>query len=206
MSDLRFDPSKAVTFDLTHGLVHLEGAPSRLLVPADALLALAKAAGGEPSAAFGAALGEAMGRRVASRLAAANGVGAATIEGVVEHLAGELALAGLGSLGLERWGRAMVLVVDQSPLGADGDALLEAALGGAIEAAAGRSVRSLLLGRDAVRARFLIGGKAGVDKVRGWLAEGASWGEALVRLHAGAAETKQSTESAAGADAARGDA
>ncbi len=52
MPDLRFDPSKAVTFDLTHGLVHLEGAPSRVLVPAEALLALAAAAGAEATAAF----------------------------------------------------------------------------------------------------------------------------------------------------------
>src|SRR5262245_38721231 len=115
MPDLRFDPSKAVTFDLSHGLVHLEGAPSRLLVPSDALVLLAKAAGPEAAAMFGRSLGEAMGRRVASRLAATEGVSSTPVEVVVDHLGGELALAGLGSLGLERWGRALVLVVDQSP-------------------------------------------------------------------------------------------
>jgi hypothetical protein len=109
------------------------------------------------------------------------------VDTVVEHLGGELALVGLGSLGLERWGRALVLVVDQSPLGAEGDGLLEALLEGALEAAAGRAVRALRLGRDAVRARFLIGGAAGVEKVRAWLAEGVPWGDALVRLHAPAA-------------------
>ncbi|MFT3774501.1 MAG: hypothetical protein QM820_54785 [Minicystis sp.] len=183
MSDLRFDPSKAVTFDLAHGLVHLEGAPSRLLVPADALAPLIEAAGPAAAAAFGRSIGEAMGRRVASRLHA-EGVGAAAVDVVVEHLGGELALTGLGSLGLERWGRALVLVVDQSPLGAGGDALLEAALAGAVETAAGRSVRALLLGRDGVRARFFVGGEAGTEKVKGWLAQGISWGDALVRLHA----------------------
>lgn len=188
MPDLRFDPSQAVTFDLQHGLVHLEGAPSRLLVPADALVGLAKAAGADAAATFGRALGEAMGRRVASRLAAGDGVRAASIEAVIEHLGGELALAGLGSLGLERWGRALVLVVDQSPLGADGDGVLAGALAGALEAAAGASVRALLLARDGVRARFLIGGSVGVDKVRAWLAEGVPWGEALVRLHAAASD------------------
>ena len=184
MPDLRFDPSQAVTFDLTHGLVHLEGAPSRVLVPADALVALARAAGPEAASAFGRSLGEAMGRRVATRLASVEGASAATIEAVVEHLGGELSLLGLGSLGLERWGRAMVLVVDQSPLGAGGDALLETALAAAVEGTAGRSARALLLGREAVRARFLIGSQAGVEKVRGWLGEGLSWGDALVRLHA----------------------
>lgn len=180
MPDLRFDPSKSVTFDLAHGLVHLEGAPARLLVPADALAALAAAAGPEAAAAFGRALGEAMGRRVAARLAA----GEAAVDVVVEHLGGELALVGLGSLGLERWGKALVLVVDQSPLGAGGDRLLEAALAAAVEAAAGRHVHAVLLGREGVRARFLLGGEAGMVKVRTWLAEGASWGDALVRLHA----------------------
>lgn len=184
MTDVRFDPSKAVTFDLAHGLVHLEGAPARLLVPADALGALAGAAGPEAASAFGRTLGEAMGRRVASRLATAEGVGAAAIDVVVDHLGGELALSGLGSLGLERWGRALVLVVDQSPLGAVGDALLEAALAGAVEAAAGKSVRTVLLGREGVRARFLVGGEAGAAKMKAWLAEGLAWGDALVRLHA----------------------
>lgn len=182
MPDLRFDPSKAVTFDLTHGLVHLEGAPSRVLVPAEALLSLARAAGAQASAAFAGSLGEIMGRRVASRLSE-QGVGAAAVEVVVEHLAGELALAGLGSLGLERWGRAVVLVVDQSPLGGPGDPLLEGVLAAAVAAAAGRTVHALRLGRDGVRARFLLSGRAGTDKVRAWLAEGIPWGEAIVRLH-----------------------
>jgi hypothetical protein len=180
MPDIRFDPSQSVTFDLAHGLVHLEGAPSRLLVPADALAALAGAAGPEAAATFGRALGEAMGRRVATRLAP----GEAAVDAVVEHLGGELALGGLGSLGLERWGKALVMVVDQSPLGAAGDLVLEAALGAAVEAAAGRRVCAVLLGREGVRARFLLGGEAGVTKVRAWLAAGASWGDALVRLHA----------------------
>src|SRR5262249_55758598 len=115
MSHVRFDPSKAVTFDLSHGLVHLEGAPSRLLVPAEALGALAAAAGAEATRAFGRTLGEALGRRAGGRLAEGGGLRGASADAVIEHLGGELALAGLGSLSLERWGRALVLVVDQSP-------------------------------------------------------------------------------------------
>lgn len=182
MPDLRFDPSKSVTFDLAHGLVHLEGAPARLLVPADALAVLAGAAGAEAAAAFGRSLGEAMGRRVAGRLG--DGLRAASVEVVVEHLGGELALAGLGSLALERWGRALVLVIDQSPLGEGGDALLAAALGAAIEVSASRSARVVRLGREGARARFFVGGEAGAAKIEVWIAEGVAWGEALVRLHA----------------------
>lgn len=186
MTDLRFDPSKAVTFDLAHGLVHLEGAPSRLLVPAEALGALARAAGPEAASAFGAAIGEAMGRRVAARLGE-GGAASASVDVVADHLGGELALAGLGSLGIERWGRALVLVVDQSPLGEGGDRVLEAALASAVHAAAGRSVRVALLARDGVRARFLIGGEAAIEKTKRWIDEGVAWGDAIVRLHAPAA-------------------
>lgn len=184
MSHVRFDPSKAVTFDLSHGLVHLDGAPPRLLVPAGALGALAAAAGADATRAFGRALGEAIGLRVASRLTAGDGLRGASVDAVIEHLGGELAISGLGVLGLERWGRALVLVIDQSPLAGAGDALLEALLGSALEAASRQSALALFLDRDATRARFLIAGNAGVAKVRAWLAEGVSWGEALVRLHA----------------------
>jgi hypothetical protein len=178
MSLPRFDPSKAVTFDLTHGLVHLEGAGPRVLIPADALLALAGAAD-----AVARALGAALGQRAAARLGEA-GAAAAPVEAVIEHLGGELALAGLGSLGLERWGRALVLVVDHSPLGAGGDAFLEGVLAAAVAATVQRDgVRALRVGRDGTRARFLLGGPAGTDKVRTWLAEGIPWGEALIRLH-----------------------
>jgi hypothetical protein len=183
MSDLRFDPSKAITFDLTHGLVHLDGAGPRVLVPAEALLALAAAAGADAGAALARAMGTAMGGRVAARLGQ-GGAAAAPVEAVIEHLGGELALAGLGSLGLERWGRALVLVVDQSPFGAGGDALLEGVLAAAVAAAAHRDgVHALRVSRDGVRARFFLGSQAGADKVRSLLAEGIPWGEALVRLH-----------------------
>lgn len=186
MSHVRFDPSKAVTFDLSHGLVHLDGAPPRLLVPAEALGTLAEAAGADATRAFGRALGEAIGLRVASRLSAGDGLRGASVDAVIEHLGGELSISGLGALGLERWGRALVLVIDQSPLAQAGDALLEALLGSALEAASRQSALALFLDRDATRSRFLIAGNAGVEKVRAWLAEGVSWGEALVRLHASA--------------------
>jgi hypothetical protein len=198
MPEPRFDPSKAVTFDLGSGLVHLEGAPSRLLVPAEALGAICAAAGPEATAAFGRSIGVPMGRRLASRFAARNaeggvGVRGASIEDVVDHLGGELAILGLGALALERWGHALVLVVDHSPLEASGDVLFEAVLSGSLEAATGRPVRTLILGRDGARARFLVTGDSAVAKARAWLAQGMSWGEVIARLHGRS-------------DAARGDA
>ena len=189
MPEARFDPSKAITFDLASGLVHLEGAPSRLLVPADALAALCGAAGGEATSAFGRSLGAPMGRRVARRFegegesSSGEGVRQASVEAIVDHLGGEIALAGLGALSLERWGHALVIVVDSSPLEGAGDRLIEAVIEGALEAATGRAVRSLLIARDGARARFLVAGSAGVEKAKALLAQGVSWGEALTRLH-----------------------
>jgi hypothetical protein len=189
MPEPRFDPSKAVTFDLGNGLVHVEGAPSLLLVPGSALAELCAAAGPEAVEAFGRAIGEPMGRRLAARFSASEedggggGVGPASLEGVVDHLGGEIAIAGLGALELERWGHALVLVIDHSPLGAGGDRLIEAVLAAAIEAATGRRVKTLSLARDATRARFLVAGSAAVEKAKAWLAEGMSWGEALAKLH-----------------------
>ena len=190
MPEPRFDPSKEITFDLTHGVVQLGGAPLRVLVPADALAMLCVAAGTEASTTFGRALGDVMGKRVASRLGSPSrgadpreAVRRATLEMVVEHLGGELALAGLGSLGLERWGRALVMVIDQSPLGPGGDTVLEATLGAAVGAATGRLVRARRLSRDGVRVRFFMGSERAAFKVRAWLVQGVTWGEALARLH-----------------------
>ena len=198
MPNPRFDPTKAVTFDLEHGLVQREGAPPTVLVPHGGLLALCAAAGQEAAAVFGRAVGAAMGGRVALRLlraetaestrATASTAGPAlvreaSIDAVVDHLGGELALGGFGSLALERWGRALVLLIDHAPLGAAGDVLLEAILEGAVAAAAGRSVRVLLLGREQTRARFFVGSDVALQRLRGWMAAGTSWGEALVRLH-----------------------
>jgi hypothetical protein len=196
MAEPRFDPSKAVKFDLQHGLVHRDGAPPIVLVPLGGLLALCAAAGNEAGHVFGRAVGAAMGGRVASRLQVAAGeasaaseggapagaVRTATLDAVVEHLGGELALGGFGSLSIERWGRALVLVVDHAPLGGAGDVLLEAILEGAIAAASGRTVRAGLLGREQERARFFVGSNAAIEQVWTWIADGTSWAEALVKL------------------------
>lgn len=198
MAVARYSPDHDVTFDLAHGLVHLEGAPSRVLVPADALGVLCAAAGAEAVAAFGRAMGHAMGLRLAVRLAAPEGAGqgetgarageagarAASVEMMVEHLGAELSLAGLGSLGMERWGHALAVVVDHCPLAGRGDRLLEAVIGEAVGTATGRQVQAVLLARDSVRARLLLTNATTAGRVRAWLEEGVAWGDALTRLHA----------------------
>ncbi|RLB60227.1 MAG: hypothetical protein DRI90_14225 [Deltaproteobacteria bacterium] len=186
-----FNPSEAVTFDLAFGHVHLDGAPSRVMVPADALLQLCQAAGAGESADLAHAIGEALGRRVAVRMAVGHderlaAVRSAGLDAVVEQLAGELALIGMGALSAERWGKALVLVIDQSPFGEAGDdflaEVLQAAVHALVETAQSRLVP---LAREGVRARFLVVSGQAVEAVRSRLARGDHWGSVIAALHPG---------------------
>jgi hypothetical protein len=174
-----FDPTHAVRFDLTRGSVRAGGEGDRvLLVPTSALDDLVLSAPPEAVEAFARALGSAIGRRTAARM---NDPPSAPIDVFVTQLAGEAALAGVGALAVERWGRALVVVVEQSPLAGS---LLVPLVGAALEAASGRRVWCTLLARDDHAARVLVGGEAGVGRVRDWIASGVAWGEAIARLHA----------------------
>jgi hypothetical protein len=177
----RFNPSGSVSFDLVRGRVDCGG--EHVLVPADALVDLCRAAGDEAVSDFGRRLGTAAGRRVAERLG--DGAQGATLEEALEHLGGELALLGLGSLALERWGRALVLTVDGGPFGQQLDRLLGAVLEGALQRAFGRDVRAVKLMRDDRQVRFLVTSAAGATKVSDWLGSGLSYGDALTRLQNG---------------------
>jgi hypothetical protein len=177
----RFNPSGSVSFDLVRGRVDCGG--DHVLVAADALVDLCRAAGDEAVSDFGRRLGTAIGRRVAERLG--DSTNGASLEDVLDHLGGELALAGLGSLGLERWGRALVLTLDGGPFGQQLDRLLAAVLEGALQRAFGRDTRATKLMRDDRQVRFLIASPASASKVSEWLGSGLSYGDALTRLQNG---------------------
>jgi hypothetical protein len=184
MATPRFDPSHSVEFDLGRGQIAVRGSSERVLIPADALFALCEGSEPEVRRDFARRVGTEAGRRAAERL---GDPARAEIDAVVEHLGGDLALMGFGSLGLERWGRALVLTVSSSPFGANGDELLAGVLEGALQRAFGRDVGAVRLVRDDVRARFLVSSRAGSEKVRTWLSSGATWSEALTRLDQGVA-------------------
>jgi len=177
-----FDPTHAVRFDLPHGSVRAggDGGERVLLVPTSALDDLVLSAPQEAVEALGRALGTAIGRRTAARMDPSN----APIDAFVTQLAGEAAIAGVGALSIERWGRALVVVVEDSPLSG---ALLAPLVAAAVEAASGKHVACALLSRDERTARVLLGSEAGISRAREWIASGVPWGEALVKLHGGAA-------------------
>jgi hypothetical protein len=178
----RFNPSGSVSFDLVKGRVDCGG--DHVLIAADALMDLCRAAGDEAVSDFGRRLGTALGRRVADRLG--EGVSSVSMEVVLDHLGGELAVMGLGSLGLERWGRALVLTLDGGPFGQQLDKLLGAILEGALQRGFGRECRALKLMRDDRQVRFLIANPSSASRVSEWLGSGVSYGEALTRLQNGA--------------------
>jgi hypothetical protein len=176
-----FDPKHAVRFDLPSGAV-LAGADGErvILVPAGAMEDFILSAPPEAVEALGRGLGAAIGRRTAARLGDTQ---SASIEAFVTQLAGEAAIAGIGAVSLERWGKAVLIVVEGSPLTGT---LLAPLVSAAIEAASGRSVSCALLSRDERVARILVGGERGVSRVRDWIASGVGWGEALSRLQGAA--------------------
>jgi len=178
-----FNAAKAVTFDLSRGQIVDASAGPRVLVPAAALFALCAASSPDAAAAFAGAVGESIGAAVAKRFeSAGTSAASAGVDEVADHLGGELAVAGFGNLAIERWGRALVLVVDHGPAN-DGDQVFELLLAAAVKRATGFDARCVRLARDGQSARFLMANASAAEKVGQWLSGGTPWAEALARLH-----------------------
>lgn len=181
MLEPRFDPAHKVRFDLGRGTVELEGHIPQLLVPVDGLLELLDAAGPEALRNFGRKLGTEVGRRFAERLG--SDLSAASVETLVEHLGGELAVLGLGSISLERWGRALLLTVASAPAGSTGGELLAAVLEGALQRGTSRDARVVVVEREAESLRLLVVGANAAARVKSWVQAGTGLAEVLGRLH-----------------------
>ncbi|MEO7113744.1 MAG: hypothetical protein ABI183_25115, partial [Polyangiaceae bacterium] len=97
--------------------------------------------------------------------------------------AAEIALAGFGVLSIERWGKALVILLEvapafDSPFFAS---LLEAAVGAATTWSTRASLACLPLSNDD-GSRFLIARGSSAEQVRMWISSGVPWAEALRRL------------------------
>ena len=175
-----FDPTHAVRFDLPRGSVTAGANERHVLVPCAALDDLVLIAGPEAAAAVGRSLGAAIGKRLAARLGGTTGLRGASIDEVVGDMARELAVAGLGATSIERWGRALVVVIDR-PAVADLP-FLASIVEGLLEGASDATVRCTSLGRDGSMARVLVAGERASARAREMLEKGAAWGEVLARL------------------------
>lgn len=182
MTEPRFDPSLALKLDFDQGQVTLRGQGPCLVVPKGALLDLLSNAGDDATRNFGQQLGVEVGRRVVDNLGST--IDTVSVEGFVEHLGGELALLGLGTLCVERWGRALVLVLEGAPAGEAGVSLVSTVIAGALQRALSRDTTVVDLMKSDNTLRLLVVSRATGAEVKRWLAEQVPWGSVLTRLHA----------------------
>lgn len=176
------DLSNAVRFDLSNGTVQLSDNERGLVVPASVLASLLKSASPDARGQIGRDLGAHIGRAMARRAGSAKSLLDGGLELAATTLAAELAVAGLGTCTLERWGRALVVQVTGSPIEATD--FVASVVEGALMAATGRSLACTTLS-DAGGVRVLVASERGALRVRGWIEQGVSWSDALVRLQAG---------------------
>jgi hypothetical protein len=181
MGQPSFNPSASLRFDLAGGTITVAPRGLRALVPVEALLALLREASPGAARAFGQAMGREIGERVAGRLG--DGTSQATLAEILDHLGGELALAGLGSLSIERWGKALVFCSAGGLATPEGEAMMAALLEGALHDGFGRDATVLPIDRSGDVRRYLVASPATARRVQGWLGEGLGYGDALGRLH-----------------------
>jgi len=174
--------SHPVSFDLTTGQVQTGDGERLIVVPLAALDELAQTAGTPAASRFARGIGVAIGRRLGKKLGSVDGVRGASLEAFVSALADEIALAGWGSLSMERWGKAMILLVDHPPVKDVG--IVAALIEGAVEAAAGREVHGAALGGEGP-VRVLVASEKAASRARLWTAQGIEGGEVIARLHRG---------------------
>lgn len=184
MVQAKFDPALALKFDLGRGTVSQVGAGPRLILPVEVLTRLVEGADAEAVRDAGHHLGAEVGKRVLGSL---GDVSRAEPASVLEHLGGELALLGLGSLSLERWGQALVFVHEHGALPEAAEGLVAAIFDGALLRLFGASARAVRVARADGRVRYLISNQRAADRVADWLSAGVPWGEALTRLQGASA-------------------
>ena len=181
MSEPQFDPAHALKLDFDQGHITLRGQGPCIVVPKGALLDLLQAAGDAAAQNFGQQLGTEIGRRIFERLGAA--IDTCSLEAFVNQLGGELALLGLGALSVERWGQALVVIIDGAPAGSIGSLLMCSVLAGALQRALSRDAAVIELARGDAALRLLVVSQRTAAEVQQWLAEQIPWGTVLTRLH-----------------------
>jgi hypothetical protein len=178
----RFDPTRAIIYDLAMGQLKDDEGVARLNLPFHLLLRLCEQAGADAAADFAQSLGGELGRRVQDRLGKQTGT--ADMAAWAEHLGGQLALVGLGGLQIERWGRALVLRMAGAPEGAS--ALLASVLTGALQRGLGRDMAAVAFEDDETIA-YLILSRDSAARARNLREAGQGLGQVVEQLHRGAA-------------------
>jgi hypothetical protein len=178
--DPAVDPAVALCVDLSAGHLQRQGLGRVLALPLRLLHRLLTIEP-ERGQGWGTEWGELIGAAVWPQLGGATE--APSVQGVTDVLAAEFALAGLGQLTLEQWGRALVVVVRGSELGEQQAPFLSGVLQGALRRGFARPVCVVTLESTVSAVRLLVCGAAAAEQVRRGIGAGLPWHELLVRLH-----------------------
>ena len=212
-----FNPSRSVVFDLSAGSVRIvpgshhrggDGPDSQRGGPVSASSPRSSASAGSQQILLSTeivvalvaahpdakALGVELGTEIAERAIARRSLhGDATLRSspltdVADLLGGELALLGFGNLRVERWGAALLFVLDPCALDSRADRLLEGVIeGAAMRAGAPRGAttrvgRAVIIDRDRETIRFFIGNDAAATEAYALYRVGTAFTEIVSTL------------------------
>ncbi len=179
MSQLQFDPGGYFEFDLANGAVRTRGG-ERLLMLSDSVVApLVSAAVGNGDLTSVRKLGRQLGASAREELG--GDVAGRAAEDVLGCAAGLLSLFGWGRLQVDRWGDALVAILDQLPE-LDSEHLgVAALLGGLFSAMADREVACVPVSKDGI---FLVVDPSVAQQVWKWSRAGDDVAAIVGRLAA----------------------
>jgi hypothetical protein len=188
-----YNHSAPLRFDLNRGRISNRDGDGFVLVPLAVMSELCRELSEDSLTSFGYAMGTEVGRRLQQRLSGSAGDSGASLNDVVGAMGDELATAGLGTLGVEIWGNALVFTLQEAVLsfGGDGtgldraDSLIAALLSGVLMRAFSRDSNVVALGRSGRTARFVACSPGTSEHVERWVAERLSAAEVLARLNQG---------------------
>lgn len=162
MSQPSFDPGGFFRFDLSEGTVHTRTGTRVLMLSASAVAPLVAAAVEHGDLTPVRKLGKELGEHATSGLDGP--AGQATPEAVLAQAGGIVALSGWGRLGMERWGDALVVRLEEAPSIDDRRLGVAALLGGVFSSMADREVACVPVDDD----RFIIVDPAIAEQVWSW--------------------------------------
>lgn len=185
------DTTAPLRFDLDRGRIQNREGDAFLLLPISVMSELCRSLSEDSLVSFGYAVGTEIGRRLASRV----GNGSGSVADIVAEVGSEFATAGLGTLGVEVWGKALVFTLKETPLSFGGmeavdraDPLLGAILSGILMRAFSRDANVVALGRNHGLARFVVCNLSTSEQVENWVNGNLSTAEVLARLNQGGAQ------------------
>lgn len=179
MPEPLFDPGAFFQFDLASGTARARGGARVLVLSQSVLAPLIATAVQNGDLTAVRALGNQLGELVGTSLG--DGAMDRPAETVLGHAANLIALYGWGRLHLERWGDAMILVVDElPPLDADNLAVA-ALLGGMFSTLSEQEVACVPIGETN---SYLMVDPQIAEYVWSWSKEGEPLGQIISRLEA----------------------